>query len=121
MGSQRNLDKESDSFKQTVPIAIRDSRVIERERAKVPRVFIPPLLRPLAGGLEQVDMEGTSVRELIDGLEAQFPGIRARLCQDDELKPGLTVAVDGNVSHRGLYEKVQQASEVHFLPAVGGG
>lgn len=87
----------------------------------MPRVFIPPLLRPLAGGAEQTEIEGATVRQLIDGLEERFPGIRERLCQDDELKPGLTVAVDGNVSHRGLLEKVPEDSEVHFLPAVGGG
>lgn len=87
----------------------------------MPRVFIPPLLRQKTGGVEHVDLAGTNVRQLIEKLEEQFPGVRDRLCEDDELKPGLTVAVDGNVSSLGLLQKVGAESEVHFLPAIGGG
>ena len=44
-----------------------------------------------------------------------------RLCVDDGLRPGLSVAVNGVVSSLGLLQKVPDGSEVHFLPAVGGG
>ncbi len=54
-------------------------------------------------------------------MENRFPGIRAKLCDEDELKPGLTVAVDSNVSSIGLLQKLSDDSEVHFLPAIGGG
>lgn len=87
----------------------------------MPRVFIPPLLRPLTGGVEQITVEGTTVRQVIDDLDAQFPGLRTRLCQGNALAPGLSVAVDGHVRPRGLLAKVQPESEVHFLPAIGGG
>jgi molybdopterin synthase sulfur carrier subunit len=92
-----------------------------RGASSVPRVFIPPLLRPLTGGAEDVEIEGTNVRQLIEDLELRFPGIRDRLCEGDDLKPGLRAAVDGRVSSMGLLEKVREGSEVHFLPAVGGG
>ncbi|HVV99663.1 MAG TPA: MoaD/ThiS family protein [Planctomycetaceae bacterium] len=87
----------------------------------MPRVFIPPLLRPLAEGAEEVEVAGTTVRQVVENLNARFPGIRERLCSDGELQPGLAVAVDGQVSSLGLLQKVQPASEVHFLPAIGGG
>ena len=87
----------------------------------MPRVFIPPLLKPLTAGEEIVEVEAKNVRLVIEELENRFPGIREKLCEEDELKPGLTVAVDGNVSSLGLLQKVSDDSEVHFLPAIGGG
>lgn len=85
------------------------------------KVFIPPLARELTDGVEQVEVDGKTVKKVINNLEERFPGIRNRLCDGNELKAGLTVAVDGNVSSLGPYQKVQDDSEVHFLPAIGGG
>lgn len=85
------------------------------------QVFIPPMLRPLTDDADQVTVEGHTVREIIAALEERHPGIRQRLCDGDELTAGLTVAVDGNVSSLGLLTKVDAQSEVHFLPAIGGG
>ncbi|MEX1228728.1 MAG: MoaD/ThiS family protein [Planctomycetaceae bacterium] len=87
----------------------------------MPRVFIPALLKSLTGGREIIDLPGDNVRQLIDELERQFPGIREKLCTETGMKPGLNVAVDGNISSRGLRQKVASHSEVHFLPAIGGG
>ena len=85
------------------------------------RVFIPPLLRPLTGGASEIDVEGSSVRQVIAALDERYPGIGERLCEGDQLRPGLAVAVDGRMSSVGLLQKVQPESEVHFLPAIGGG
>jgi len=85
------------------------------------KVFIPPLARELTHGTEQIEVDGKNVKKLIISLEEQYPGIRDRLCDGNELKAGLTVAVDGNVSSLGMYQKVEEHSEVHFLPAIGGG
>jgi molybdopterin synthase sulfur carrier subunit len=85
------------------------------------RVFIPPSLRTLTGGVDVADVEGSTVGELIDRLEGRFPGTRDRLCRGDELQPGVAVAVDGSVSALGLLQRVGPQTEVHFLPAVGGG
>lgn len=85
------------------------------------RVFIPPLLRSLTDGAEQVQVAGSTVRQIVENLEARFPGMRSRLCEDDELKPEMSVSVDGRVSSVGLLQKVENDSEVHFLPAIGGG
>jgi molybdopterin synthase sulfur carrier subunit len=87
----------------------------------MPRVFIPPQLRPLAGGAETVDVSGKTVRDVIDALDAKFPGIGRRFRDGDSLRGGLTVVIDADVSPRGLLQKVEPESEVHFLPAIGGG
>ena len=87
----------------------------------MPRVFIPPLLRPLTSGHESLVVEGQSIAELIDALDRQFPGVRMRLVAENRLKPGLSVAIGTRVSARGLSSKVSPEDEVHFLPAIGGG
>jgi molybdopterin synthase sulfur carrier subunit len=87
----------------------------------MPRVFIPPLLRALTDGQEIVTVPGQDVREVIDALEARFPGVRSRLVEGDHLRPGLSVAIGTRVSARGLLSKTASDDEVHFLPAIGGG
>ncbi|MCC7422200.1 MAG: MoaD/ThiS family protein [Planctomycetaceae bacterium] len=87
----------------------------------MPRVFIPKLLTPLTGGVEEVDVAGTTIRQVLADLEARYPGLRDRLCDGDRLRSGLAVAIDGNVASLGLLAKVSPTSEVHFLPAIGGG
>ena len=61
----------------------------------MPRVFIPPLLKPLAAGEEIVEVNGNNVRQVIEELENRFPGIREKLCEENELKPGLTEPFPG--------------------------
>lgn len=84
-------------------------------------VYIPPQLRSLTGGAGHVSATGANVRQIIADLEARFPGLRDRLCDGDSIRPGLTVAINGTISSLGLLQKVPDGSEVHFLPAVGGG
>jgi molybdopterin converting factor small subunit len=85
------------------------------------QIFIPANLRQLTEGREIVDVSGANVRDVVDGLESQFPGIKDRLCQGDRLRPGISVAVGGEVSSLGLLQRVEDESEVHFLPAIAGG
>ncbi len=85
-------------------------------------VFIPPLLRSLCDGNETVSIEATSLRGVIAALEDRHPGIRAKLCDaDGNPRPDLAFAVDGHVTSRGLLQKVAADSEIHILPAIGGG
>ncbi|MCS7024241.1 MAG: MoaD/ThiS family protein [Bryobacteraceae bacterium] len=85
------------------------------------RVFIPSLLRSFTGGSAEVEANGATVRELIEDLEARYPGIRQRLLEGSHLRPNISVAVDGEVSPLGLLETVSPTSEVHFLAAIKGG
>ena len=84
-------------------------------------VYIPTMLLPLTGGLKQVDLEGRSVRQIIDGLDELYPGIKERLVEDGQIRSNLAVAIDGDLARMGLLERVQDASEIHFVPAIGGG
>ena len=86
-------------------------------------VWIPPKLQVLTAGNQQVQVEGSTVRRLINNLEEQHPGIKEYLVdeEEDDLIPGLAVIIDGEVSQLGMLDKVGESSEVHFLPAIGGG
>lgn len=84
-------------------------------------VYIPTMLLPVTGGVKQTQVEARNVRQLINGLEEQFPGIRDRLIEDNQVRPNLAVSIDGEVARMGLLERVGENSEVHFVPAISGG
>lgn len=87
----------------------------------MPTVFIPTPLRELTEGLSEVVVEASTVRTVVEALEFRYPGIKSRLCRGEALAPGLQVSVDHVMTTRGLRAPVQPDSEVHFLPAIGGG
>lgn len=80
-------------------------------------------MQVITGGHKTVHVAGSSVRQVINNLETEYPGIRELLCDDNgiDLLPGIAVIIDGETSQLGLLERVQENSEVHFLPALGGG
>ena len=84
-------------------------------------VFIPSLMQNLTGGQQRVEVEGSTVRRIVDNLEKAYPGIKERLVENNRIKPNVSVAIDGEVTPLGMLEKVGESSEVHFLPAIGGG
>ena len=84
-------------------------------------VFVPSLMQPLTGGNDRIEVAGSTVRQIVDNLEAEYPGVKDRLVEDRRIKPNIAVAVDGEITPLGLLEKVGENSEVHFLPAIGGG
>ena len=84
-------------------------------------VFIPTMLQKLTDGVKQVELEASSVRQVVEGLEGMFPGMKERLVEDGEIRPNISVAVDGEITPMGILEKIAPDSEVHFVPAIGGG
>lgn len=84
-------------------------------------VHIPGVLYSLTGNVQKQAVSGNTVGELIDQLDLIFPGIKNRLLEDNHLRSGLTVFVDGWVRQEGLKYKVEAESEVFFVPAVAGG
>ncbi len=86
-------------------------------------IWIPPQLRHLTDETDQVVVPGTTLRQVIDGLEALYPGVKEWLLDEGEerIQPGLAVVIDGETSLLGPLAPVRHDSEVHFLPAIGGG
>ena len=84
-------------------------------------VFIPAQLRELSGGLQSVELEARNVRDAIEQLDVMFPGLKERICTDGNISPSLQVSIDSVITSRGMIAKIQPHSEVHFIPAIGGG
>jgi molybdopterin synthase sulfur carrier subunit len=84
-------------------------------------VFIPSQWRDLTGEVASCEVAGASLRDIAVGLEQQFPGVAERLCDGDSLAAGLAASIDGAIASRGLRSPVLPTSEIHFLPAIGGG
>ncbi len=78
-------------------------------------IFFPSALRPFTGGVERVEIEAASVRDLFHALEARFPELKERL------ESGIAVAIDGEIINDPLLEPIEPDSEVHFLPPISGG
>jgi len=87
----------------------------------MPLVWIPTQFQRFTGGKSQVQAEGATVREVIESLEAAYPGIRERLCEEGRVRPEIAVAVDSEITTEGMRARVGPESEVTFLPAIAGG
>ena len=89
------------------------------------RVRIPAPLRSLTAEEAIVTADGAStLRELVDELEASYPGMRERLCEDDgELRRFVNVFVNGEDVRflSGLGSALSGGDEVSIVPAVAGG
>jgi molybdopterin converting factor small subunit len=85
-------------------------------------VWIPATMQHLTGGEAVVQAPGRTVRELLARLDERYPGLKAAIVQDDgRLRPGVAVAVDGYISNLGLFQPLDDGSDVQFVPAIGGG
>ena len=87
----------------------------------MPTLFIPAPLRNLTGGKASVTVSASSVREALASLEAQYPGVKERLCEGEKIRPNISIMVDGQVSTLKMREKLTDSSEVHFVIAISGG
>ncbi|HCG91506.1 MAG TPA: hypothetical protein DEZ08_06680 [Dehalococcoidia bacterium] len=87
------------------------------------QVWLPSELQSFSNGQQIVDVVGTSVRQIVNNLDLIFPGIRQELYDEelDQIVGSIAVIVDGETSQLGFLEKVNENSEIHFLPAIGGG
>ncbi len=83
-------------------------------------VFIPALLRPLTAGATRVPASGATLREVINDLDRQFPGIKSHIADETGPLPEVMLAV-GSDEAFGLDHPVGDDTEVHILPAISGG
>jgi sulfur-carrier protein len=87
-------------------------------------VRIPTTLRPMAAGKSEVEVEGSTVGEVLKSLDAAHPGFADRLLDDDgNLRKFVNVFVaDDDVRFMdGLETPVPDGETVAIIPAVAGG
>ena len=61
------------------------------------------------------------MRELVRNLDMRYPGIANQLMDGGDIKASIAVSIDGDIAAGGVLDTVYPDSEVHFLPALGGG
>ena len=88
-------------------------------------VRVPTILRPLTGGASEVGVDGAAtLTELLDKLDAEHPGIRGRVLDDEgKLRRFVNVYV-GEEDVRfagGLQTPTPDGATVSIIPAVAGG
>ena len=87
-------------------------------------VRIPTPLRRLTSGQDKVSVEEGKLSDIIASLEEQFPGIKARLCDDQgEIRNFVNVYVNGEDVRflDGLDTSTKSGDEISVVPAVAGG
>jgi molybdopterin converting factor small subunit len=88
------------------------------------RVRIPTILRSYTAGESQVSAEGPTLGDVLVDLEARYPGIRARILDDQgEIRRFVNVYV-GNDDVRfldGLGTATADGAQISVIPAVAGG
>jgi len=87
-------------------------------------VRIPTILRTYTGGEKEVTADGGTIAELIDSLEQNHPGLKARVLDDTgALRRFVNVYVgDDDVRFiGGLEAPVVDGAQVSIIPAVAGG
>ncbi|HEV2581811.1 MAG TPA: MoaD/ThiS family protein [Ktedonobacteraceae bacterium] len=92
----------------------------------VPRalVHLAYALRGLANNQASVLAAGRTVRDVIDSLERDFPGMRFHLCYETgELRPYVNIFLNReNIRyHQGLDTPLPYGAILHILPSVAGG
>jgi MoaD family protein len=86
-------------------------------------VRVPTILRTYTGGEKIVTAEGSSLKELIANLDANYSGMSERLVDESGLRRFVNVYLnDEDVRFLdGLDTEVSDGDSVTILPAVAGG
>lgn len=87
-------------------------------------VRIPTILRTYTGGDSEVTATGANVAEILDDLDARFPGIKGRIVDEDgKLRRFVNVYVNNDDVRfeQDLATPTPDRSEVSVIPAVAGG
>ncbi|RYU13437.1 MoaD/ThiS family protein [Nocardioides iriomotensis] len=87
-------------------------------------VRIPTILRTYTGGESEVSADGATLADVIDDLEANFSGIKARILDDQGAIRRFVNVYVGNDDVRfleNLETKTPEGTQVSVIPAVAGG
>lgn len=87
-------------------------------------VRIPSPLRRYTNGQSKVESNGANISELIENLEAQFPGLKSKLCDENsQIKRYVNVFVNEEEIRtlQGVETTLADRDEISIVPAMAGG
>lgn len=88
------------------------------------KVRIPSPLRRYTEGQAKVDASGATVASVLDDLERQYPGLKARICDETgQVKRYVNIFVNDEEIRtlQGAETTVAEQDEVSIIPAMAGG
>ena len=83
-----------------------------------------PRCAGVTNGLDKASVDGDNLVQIIDSLEAQYPGMRERLCDESgDLRHFVNIYINGEDVRflQGLETSISAGDEVSIVPAVAGG
>ena len=87
-------------------------------------VILPHVLRAKIGNRKSVTVAGSTIREIIDALDHDFPGLRFNVCHETgELRPYVNIFLDREDIRylQGRDTPVRAGANIHILQSVAGG
>jgi molybdopterin converting factor small subunit len=72
-------------------------------------------LRPAIGGAEEVEVEASSIKQLLETLSRNYTGMK------EAIDRGVSVSVDGHIYATSLLVEIHPDSEVFIMPRLVGG
>lgn len=88
------------------------------------KVRIPAPLQKLTQNKAEVEAEAGNINELVDDLEKRFPGVKARICDENgKIRRFINFYVnDEDVRFlKGYDTELKNNDEVSIIPAIAGG
>jgi molybdopterin synthase sulfur carrier subunit len=85
------------------------------------KVIIPSPLLSYTNQNKEVEADGSTIAELLDDLNRQFPGIRFRMIDEqDSIRPHMRIFVNGEQVWA-LDAALKPSDEIYILQALSGG
>jgi molybdopterin synthase sulfur carrier subunit len=90
----------------------------------MPSVRIPTPLRRLTRDKDEVTINAKDIRELIEALEREFPGVKERLCDESgNVRRFINLYVNNEDIRflKGVETELKESDIVSIIPAIAGG
>ena len=87
-------------------------------------VRIPTPIRRVTNGEDRVAVDAETLQDVIQAMEDQYPGVKARLCDDQgEIRNFVNIYINGEDVRflEGLGSSTKSGDEISIVPAVAGG
>jgi sulfur-carrier protein len=87
-------------------------------------VILPYVLRERAGNRKSISVVGSTIREIIEALDHDYPGLGFNLCYETgELRPYVNIFLEReNIRFlQGLETPLQMGATIYILQSVAGG
>lgn len=88
------------------------------------KVRIPTPLRKLTNGKDEVEGAGKNIKDLINDIERQYPGLKERICEDDgKIRRFVNIYVnDEDIRFKNSIDtELKDGDEISIIPAIAGG